>query len=164
MFPLHVHDRMIFLKFVPLLTMLSIFFFDRITKVLIKSHMFYGESHPVLPFFNLTHLENTGAAFGMGQNQNKFFIGLSVAILIGLFFIARKSKESGLKTRVAFSLIVGGALGNLYDRITQGSVTDFLDFYAGSHHWPAFNIADSSIFMGALLLALFEWNVKEVSA
>ncbi len=149
------------LRFLPLFTLLSVFFFDRITKQMIKSRMIYGESHSILPFFSLTYLENTGAAFGLGQNQNIFFIGLSILILIVLFVMARKVKDSQLKTKLAFALIVGGALGNLYDRIAQGSVTDFLDFFVGDHHWPAFNVADSAIFVGAVVLAFSQWQMKE---
>ena len=88
-------------------------------------------------------------------------MGLSILILIVLLILARKAGGNNVKVKIAFALIVGGALGNLYDRITQGSVTDFLDFYVGAHHWPAFNVADSSIFVGACLLALFQWKPKE---
>lgn len=149
---------MILARFLPLLTVLSVFGLDRITKRLAQSHLVYGEPLPILPFFNLTYLENTGAAFGMGQDMNKFFIGLSIVILIALFIFARKAGRENIGVKTAFALVVGGALGNLYDRITHGSVIDFLDFYAGSHHWPAFNAADSSIFVGACLLAIFQWN------
>ena len=153
---------MIFLRLFPFLTVLAVFAFDRATKHAIKAGFAYGEPRAVLPFFNLTYLENTGAAFGIGQNLNRFFIGSSIVILIALFVLARKAAGDSVKVKTALSLIVGGALGNLYDRITQGSVTDFLDFYIGAHHWPAFNVADSSIFIGACLLAVMQWRSKEV--
>ena len=151
---------MILARFLPLLTLLSVFGIDRLTKRLAQSHLIYGEPRPVLPFFNLTYLENTGAAFGMGRDMNKFFIGLSIAILVALFVYARKLGADKLGEKTALALVVGGALGNLYDRITHGSVIDFLDFYAGSHHWPAFNVADSSILVGACLLAISQWKTK----
>lgn len=149
---------MILARFLPLLTVLSVFGLDRLTKRLAQSRLVYGEPFAVLPSFNLTYLENTGAAFGMGQDMNKFFIWLSVVILITLFIFARKAGRGNIGVKTAFAFVVGGALGNLYDRITHGSVIDFLDFYAGAHHWPAFNVADSSIFVGACLLAFLQWN------
>src|SRR5207237_7651460 len=76
-------------RFVPLITVLLIFALDRISKVLIRSNFFYGEAHQVAPFFSLTYIENTGAAFGLGQNQNMFFIITSIAILLILFIIVR---------------------------------------------------------------------------
>lgn len=151
---------MILARFLPLLTILSVFGLDRFTKRLVQSHLGYGEPLEVLPFFNLTYLENTGAAFGMGQDMNRFFIGLSIVILIVLLIFARKAGRGSVGIKTAFALVVGGALGNLYDRITHGSVIDFLDFHAGAHHWPAFNVADSSIFVGACLLAFMQWKTK----
>jgi signal peptidase II len=155
------------LRAVPPLIVLGIFALDRFTKHLVETRLQFGDIKPVTPFFNLTYVTNTGAAFGVGENQNTFFIGISILILILLFVIARKS-GAGFKVKTAFALIVGGALGNLYDRITRGSVTDFLDFYAGAHHWPAFNVADSSILVGAALVAVLQWRetpagVKEES-
>ena len=150
----------VFFRFFPLLMILTIFTLDRVTKFLVKANMFYGQSHEILPFFNLIYIENTGAAFGMGQNRNIFFIVSSVLILIILFVFARKVAGENVRVRSSLALVIGGALGNLYDRIRQGSVTDFLDFYLGSHHWPAFNVADSSIFVGAVLLVVFEWREK----
>ena len=148
------------MRFLPFLTVLSVFGLDRLTKRLAQSHLTYGEPMAVLPFFNLTYLENTGAAFGMGQDMNKFFIGLSIFILIVLFIFIFKTSEKTIKVQTAFALVAAGALGNLYDRITHGSVIDFLDFYVGTHHWPAFNAADASICIGACLLAFMQWKTK----
>ncbi|OGR85591.1 MAG: signal peptidase II [Elusimicrobia bacterium RIFCSPLOWO2_01_FULL_54_10] len=151
---------MILTRVLPLFTVISVFALDRFAKHWVRSDFLYGESRAILPFFNLTHIENTGAAFGMGQNMNTFFIGLSVVILIVLFVLARRLGKENIKLKIAFALVVGGALGNLYDRIIQGGVTDFLDFHLGNHHWPAFNVADSSIFVGAVLLAVLQWKSK----
>ena len=152
----------VFSRLLPFLIVLSVFTADRFTKILVKAKMFYGQPQELLPFFSLTHVENTGAAFGLGQNQNVFFIVSSILILIILFAFAQKVAMENVRVKSALALVIGGALGNLYDRLRQGSVTDFLDFYIGSHHWPAFNVADSSIFMGAVLLVLFEWQAKSI--
>ena len=145
-------------RLAPFLIVLSVFTVDRLTKFLVKAEMSYGQSKQILPFFSLTYVENTGAAFGLGQNQNTFFILSSLLILVILFAIARKVPKEDIKMRFALALVIGGALGNLYDRLHHGSVTDFLDFYVGAHHWYAFNVADSCVCIGALLLAVFQWK------
>lgn len=135
---------------------LSIFILDRVTKYVVQEKMFLGESREVLPFFHLTYVENTGAAFGLGQNQNCFFIIISLAILALIFFLRyhwEKSEPQNMNLKIGLALVIGGALGNLYDRIKFGSVVDFFDFFVGSYHWPAFNIADSAICVGVFLIA-----------
>lgn len=125
--------------------------------------MFSGESIEILPFFNLTYVENTGIAFGVGQNLNRFFIFSTIAILGIIFFLRRrweKSNPENYSLKIGLALIIAGALGNLYDRIQYGSVIDFLDFFVGSYHWPAFNIADSAIFVGAFVLAYIHWKTN----
>lgn len=142
---------------------LVIFFLDRFTKYLIQKKLLLGESREIAPFFHITYLENTGAAFSMGQNQNKFFIVVSVIVLLIIFFLRRqweRSEPRNLNLKIGLALVIGGALGNLYDRIRYGSVVDFLDFFIDSHHWPAFNVADSAICVGALLLACAQWKDK----
>lgn len=150
-------------KFLSPLIILGIFASDRFTKELVKRKFFLGESVPLLPFFHLTHIENTGIAFGLGQGWNDFFIGSSIFLLIVLLFLRRKwerAEPNNLKLKIALALVIGGALGNLYDRIVYGRVTDFLDFFVGHYHWPAFNIADSSICIGAVLLFLSQLKRK----
>lgn len=123
--------------------------------------MFLGESIEILPFFHIAYVENTGAAFGMARNYNKLLIAVSLVILITLFVLRRhweKVDSQNIKTRVGLAMVIGGALGNLYDRIVYGSVVDFLDFFAGPYHWPAFNVADSAICVGAFLLAFSHWK------
>lgn len=151
------------IKFISLLLIVAIFILDRLAKVLIQQKLFLGESVPVLPFFHLTHIENTGIAFGLGQGWNHFFIASSVVILIVLLLVRRRwerAEPNNLKLKTALALVIGGALGNLYDRIVYGRVTDFLDFSINSYHWPAFNIADSSICIGAFLLFLSQYKKK----
>ena len=108
-------------------------------------------------FFRLTHVQNQGAAFGLFSDSTSEW---KVAVLI-LFSIAALAVVSALlwkngnamnATAIALSLVFGGALGNLWDRVSSGRVIDFLDIYYRGHHWPAFNVADSAIVIGALLL------------
>ncbi len=131
---------------------------DRITKWVIAQKITLHDSVDIVPgIFRLTHVQNQGAAFGLFADSPSEW---KVAMLI-LFSIAALGVVSALlwkngnamnATAIALSLVMGGALGNLWDRVAAGRVIDFLDFYMGSHHWPAFNIADSAIVVGALLL------------
>ena len=129
---------------------------DQLTKWGISSWLTLHQSVPVLPVFNLTLAHNTGAAFSfLAQSsgwQRWFFIGLAVTIsLVLLIWLARLKPHAKLEA-AALTLILGGALGNLIDRVHLGYVIDFLDFYVNNHHWPAFNVADSAICLGAILL------------
>lgn len=122
---------------------------DQLTKSIINTYLKTYESIEVLPFFQIVHVRNTGAAFGIFRGLgNGVFIGISVLAVLVVTALLLTSKED----RIAFSLILGGALGNLTDRLLRGYVVDFLDFYIGSHHWPAFNVADSALTVGIALL------------
>jgi len=131
---------------------------DRLTKWLVIKRLPEGHDIAILPgVFQLSHWENTGAAFSMFADSNSpwrpfFLIGLSLAALVLVAGILRNASRLDRPTAIGLSLILGGALGNVFDRIVSGAVTDFLDFYIGDLHWPAFNIADSAIVIGALLL------------
>ncbi len=143
-----------------LLIALTVFILDRITKWLVIRNIALEESIPVIPrLFRLTHLENPGAAFSLfADSPSVFKTGLLIAVsvgalaVVGLLLWRRRGISNA--TTVALSLIMGGALGNLWDRLADGKVTDFLDFYIDAHHWPPFNLADSAIVVGALLLML----------
>ena len=131
---------------------------DQATKLLVQRAFRLGESLPVLPgFFNLTYVLNPGAAFGLLAGaapafRGPFFIAVSVlAIAVICYYHARYARGRPLST-VGLALILGGALGNLIDRLRVGMVIDFLDFYLGAYHWPAFNVADSGITVGVGLL------------
>jgi signal peptidase II len=143
-----------------LLIALSVLFLDRITKWVVVQKIALDDAINVIPgLFRLTHLENTGAAFSLFADSASPFrtamlIAFSLAALAVISFLLWKDRHIFNATTVALSLILGGALGNLWDRVSSGKVTDFLDFYVGVHHWPPFNVADSAIVVGSLLLLL----------
>jgi len=133
---------------------------DRITKLIVPHFMDLHQSIPVIPsLFSFTYVRNTGGAFGILASWDTplrriFFIAASVAAIILLGFLYKQSMSATSQfMRISLVFIAGGAIGNLYDRAVSGEVVDFLDFYLGSWHWPAFNVADSAIFVGAVLLA-----------
>jgi signal peptidase II len=143
-----------------LLTLLLILTADRITKVIVPLLMDLHQSIPVIPgFFHITYVRNTGVAFGIlagweSPLKRGFFILASVVALILLWILYKQAVSSSLRSlRLALVLITAGAVGNLFDRAMTGEVVDFLDFFIGRHHWPAFNAADSAITVGAVFLA-----------
>jgi len=133
-----------------------LYLLDQATKILVQHGIVYGEVVPVIPgFFNLVHVHNTGAAFGMMTNNNLFFILLASAalIVIGALFLRGIFRDRF--SRVAAALLLAGVAGNLTDRLYLGHVVDFLDFILPWYgHWPAFNIADSCICVAAGLFVL----------
>ncbi len=143
-----------------LLIALAVLLLDRITKWAIAQTIPLEDATNIIPgFFRLTHLENTGAAFSLFADSPSPFrttllIAFSVAALAVVSVLLWKDRSVFHSGTLALSLIMGGAVGNLWDRVSDGKVTDFLDFYIGAHHWPPFNVADSAIVVGALLLFL----------
>jgi signal peptidase II len=135
---------------------------DRLTKWLVIRHLPEAHEIPVIPgLFQLSHWENTGAAFSMFADSSSPWrtlglIGFAVAALLVVGFLLWKSGSALNAITLALALIMGGASGNLWDRVAKGTVTDFLDFFIGQHHWPPFNIADSAIVVGSLLLV---WKI-----
>jgi signal peptidase II len=133
---------------------------DRWVKRLIQAHLPQGVVIPVIHgFFNLTHLENPGAAFGLFANlppgvRLPVLIGVSVAALGFLFYLYCQAEWRAPLPRLALALMGGGALGNLYERVVVGVVVDDLDVFVGRYHWPAFNVADAAITVGTGLLVL----------
>jgi signal peptidase II len=128
---------------------------DQVTKQLIVRNLGYTDVWPLLPFFNLTHLHNTGAAFSILSSAPRvFFITLGVAVSVGILWWMRRNPRGQTLFAAALALILGGALGNVIDRATRGYVIDFLDFYWGSWHFAAFNVADTAITLGAGLMIL----------
>src|SRR5258706_14646881 len=131
---------------------------DRITKLLVARNIQLHDSIVVLPgFFRLTHVQNRGAAFGLlSESPSQWTVGMlitfSLAALVVVSLLLWRNSHSMTTTGVGLALILGGALGNLWDRVVDGRVVDFLDFYLSSYHWPAFNVADSAIVVGALML------------
>lgn len=130
-----------------------VFVLDRLAKIAVVGNMAYGQSIDVLPgIFNLTLTLNSGTAFGLLKGQNTLLAVFSALAAAVIVIYAVTHKGAGIAITFALGLILGGALGNLFDRVRFGRVIDFLDF----HIWPVFNIADSAITIGAVLLA---WNI-----
>ena len=130
---------------------------DQISKHFARSSLELYLPKAFLPSWNWTLMYNEGAAFSFLGNQGGWqkimFAGFAIVVSAALiYYIMRKSYQ--MIAGVAFSFILGGALGNLVDRITAGKVTDFIDWYVGTHHWPAFNLADSFICVGVTLLVI----------
>ncbi|MFZ5521125.1 MAG: signal peptidase II [Pseudomonadota bacterium] len=138
---------------------LAVILVDQLTKVLVLHSFQYGDVRPVTSFFNLVRVHNTGAAFsflaGASGWQRWFFIGLGLVAAGVIVWMLRTQGHQRLFAW-ALTLILGGALGNVIDRALHGYVVDFLDFHLGGRHFPAFNIADSAITLGAILLILDE--------
>jgi len=128
---------------------LLVFLADQASKNFIRGHVAPFETIVVMPFFNIIHAENIGSAFGMFKSLgNTFFVIIALAAMIVVSVLIVKDSRN----RLIFSLVLGGAAGNLMDRIRFGYVVDFLDVYVGRHHWPAFNVADSALTLGIILL------------
>ncbi|MGA7080462.1 MAG: signal peptidase II [Terriglobales bacterium] len=146
---------------------------DRITKRAIAHRLSLHGSITVIPgFFRIIHAENPGAAFGIfadspAEWKTGLLIGFSIVALLIVSVLLWKSSSSLTSTGIGLSLILGGAIGNLWDRLVSRRVVDFLLFYIGPHQWPAFNVADSAIVVGAGLLVfeiLFTKSPSQQSA
>ena len=127
---------------------------DQLSKTWIRANLARGHSLFDIGFFRITHVRNTGAAFGLFQDQSLVLTIIGVAIVVTLLICSRFFRRSvpflgGMLGRLAISLVLGGTVGNLIDRLRLGYVTDFIDF----SYWPAFNIADSAITVGVIIFA-----------
>lgn len=151
----------------------TVFLLDRVSKSIIRAHVSLWDTFVVIPgFFNIVHAENRGAAFGLFSDVDSewrtfFLLGLSLlvlALVAAALWHPSGSTAGGRWFRFGLSLVLGGALGNMYDRLVHGTVTDFLDLYIGSYHWPSFNVADSAITSGAALLIIDMWFSKRKTA
>ncbi len=158
-----------------LFIILFVFLFDFITKTLVLKQtpfqlVFYGYHKQFYPsyffitditkFFNIVLVWNTGVSFSMFANTGiigRWFL-VVMAIIIACYIIYLMVKEQNNFIKICYSLIIGGAIGNIFDRIRYGAVVDFLDVYIDTYHWPAFNIADSFICIGVFLLIIY--NIK----
>lgn len=133
---------------------------DQISKLFIQKSFRLNESVVVIQrFFSLTYIRNPGAAFGLFADRPDgfrtiFFLVISIIALSLLVFFFRQLPKEDTSALISISLLFGGAIGNLIDRVRLGEVVDFLDFYVGAFHWPAFNVADSAITVGISLLML----------
>jgi len=142
-----------------------VFLLDQLSKYYISYHFQLHEVKTIAPFFNLTLAYNTGAAFSFlsdaGGWQRWAFVAISIVISVLLVIWLGRTPREHKTIAISFALILGGALGNLIDRLMLGHVVDFLDFYINNWHWPAFNIADSAIVIGAILLIVHTLFAKE---
>lgn len=128
---------------------------DQLTKLLLVRKLEKFQVIPLLPHLNLVHMQNTGAAFSMfNRAPAAVFILLCVVVAVAILVWLRRHPHDQRLVAAAFTLILGGALGNAVDRAMRGSVVDFVDFYIGNWHFAAFNLADSAITLGAGLLIL----------
>jgi signal peptidase II len=138
----------------------AVFFLDQLSKLAILAFFDQHDSLRVVPgFFNIVLVRNRGMAFGImnrhqGHFGSYFLILATIAAIVILIYWARRQPAERGKILFGLGLILGGAIGNLVDRARLGSVIDFLDFYLGRYHWPAFNLADSAITVGAIWVAI----------
>jgi len=142
---------------------------DRLTKLYIVAKFGPFDTYAVIPgIFNIVHSENPGAAFGMlaesGPWRSYVLVGVSLVVMavIGVLLWKPRTPNSAL-TQVALALVLGGALGNMWDRLFRGTVTDFLQVFIGPYEFPSFNAADSAITIGACVLALDLWRTRDRS-
>jgi len=140
--------------------LVPIVFFDQLTKIIVDRTMPLYHSIPIIDgFFDLTYVRNTGAAFGIFAGAHEvfrlpFLIGVAIVAIGFIVLMLKRLSDDATGLITAFTFILGGAVGNLIDRIAYGEVIDFLDVYWSGYHWPAFNVADSFITIG-VGLALF---------
>ena len=140
--------RLLFLVTIPLYTL------DQLTKWATLAYIPLHHEIPIIPgFFNLVHVTNTGSAFGLMRGWFNFHVVFGTIMAVVMFVLLFRKSTDQL-TRFASALILSGIFGNITDRIIHGHVIDFLDFYVGRHHWPAFNVADSAI---VIAVGLFLW-------
>jgi signal peptidase II len=158
-------------RLLPFLVAACVVVLDRLAKTIIKAHVSASDSLTVIPgVFNIVHTENPGIAFGMlagasGPWRDVLLIGFSAAVLVVISaMLLRSHNQMDAWLRVGLGFILGGAFGSLYDRIVNGTVTDFVEVHAGQHYFPAFNVADSAITVGACLLLLDMWRAREREA
>jgi len=131
---------------------------DQITKLAVVGAFTLHEQMPLMPYFNLTLAHNPGAAFNFLSDatgwQRWFFTAIALGVSVAIVVWLKRLPSGDRWMAIALALILGGALGNVWDRMTLGYVIDFMDFYVDQWHWPAFNVADSAITVGAVMLGI----------
>ncbi|KHK04315.1 signal peptidase II [Desulfovibrio sp. TomC] len=148
----------------------AVILLDQITKLWIQNHLVLYTTRTVIPgFFNIVHVLNRGAAFGFLnrsdiQWQTYFFFAATALAVLIIMHLLRMARDGDKLLIIGLGLILGGAIGNLIDRIKTGEVVDFLDFYWKSYHWPAFNVADIAIFLGSLGLLVAFYHLRRPMA
>uniref|UniRef100_I2Q0S7 Lipoprotein signal peptidase n=1 Tax=Desulfovibrio sp. U5L TaxID=596152 RepID=I2Q0S7_9BACT len=145
---------------------LGLVLLDQATKLWIQNHMVLYTTRPVIPdFFNIVYVLNRGAAFGFLNRsdiawQTYFFFAATALAVMIIVHLLRMARDDDKLLVMGLGSILGGAVGNLIDRIKTGQVVDFLDFYWKSYHWPAFNVADIAIFLGSLALLVAFYRMR----
>jgi signal peptidase II len=142
---------------------------DRVTKLYIQANVSPLDIHEVIPgVFNIVHAENPGAAFSILADaplatRQTVLIGISGVLIVIMGYLLYRAPANGESpvTRTGLALVLGGALGNFWDRVAIGTVTDFLQVFLGSYEYPSFNVADSAVFCGAVLLLVDAWRTKK---
>lgn len=146
-----------------LMVSLLVVVLDQLTKIAALSWLNYGQAVPVTDFFQLVLVFNPGAAFSFLANQGGwqrwFFIVLAV-LICGWLLVMLRQHQHERALPLAFALIIGGAIGNVIDRLLYGAVVDFLYFHIGRHGWPAFNLADSAITLGVILMLVSQYRPR----
>lgn len=141
-----------------------VFALDQLTKQIVDASMRLYETIPLLPVFQLTYLRNQGAAFSFlsqaGGWQRWFFVGLSIGAAVLITYWLKRMDRTKPWEAAAWALVLGGAVGNLVDRVAYGYVIDFLDAFYGDWHWPAFNVADSAITLGIGMLLIDSFRIR----
>ena len=137
------------------------FLIDLISKIIVSKILSINEVIVVIKdFFNITYVRNTGAAWSIFAGETLGLIIISLIIIALICYYISKNKIKSKLELVGYSLILGGAIGNLYDRIVYGYVIDFLDFYIFGYDYPIFNLADSFIFIGVMLIVVYTWRYE----
>lgn len=140
---------------------ISIAVIDQAAKLLIQSKVYLGQEIAVVPgFFHISHVRNTGAAWGILQDQNILLTSLSLAVLLLLCLCRRTFLRDTFAHRIALGLMLGGIVGNLLDRVRLGYVVDFLHFFLRSSHFPSFNVADAAICIGVAIYVVSEIRTR----
>lgn len=135
------------------------FIIDLISKILVLKYLDIMESINIIGnFLKFTHVNNTGAAFSMFSNDNVFVLVISLIIIISLVIYVCRLKNKKNRDKFVYSMILGGAIGNLFDRLVYGYVIDFIDIDIFGWNYPIFNLADSFIVVGVFLLIIFSWR------
>ena len=136
-----------------------VFLFDILSKIVVINYLQLEESIKIIDkFLYLTYVRNEGAAWSILSNNAFLVLGISIIIIMGIIWYIKKNKIDNKWEKVAYSLILGGAIGNLFDRIIYGYVIDFIDIKIFGYNYPIFNLADVFIVIGVILLIIYSWR------
>jgi signal peptidase II len=135
---------------------------DQVTKLIVESRLPMGVPVVIIPgFFNLYYTRNSGGAFGLFPNMAPILLVIGIVAVVVMMLVFRRFRYEDKRLRLSLVLLITGALGNIIDRVRLGSVTDFLQLYISRFYWPSFNVADTSIVVGAFLLLIYTFMHRE---